>query len=168
MHGEEEYKLFDLLLRTTCPNLDFDDMALKWCARINADTLQALLPAMPPHGPAAAAAAVVVVAPVTAAATTAVLVAAFAAPAVAPAAPAAPAALAAPAAPFLPVAQHPPMLPAANPVQGDSALIVGKVNVSSHQPAAAHARQGGRVTSKRQPPPARPASVSVACKVAGP
>jgi hypothetical protein len=34
MHGEEECKLFDLLVRTTCPNLDFGEMALKWSAHV--------------------------------------------------------------------------------------------------------------------------------------
>jgi hypothetical protein len=34
VQGKEEYKHFDLLVRTTCPNLDFGDMALKWCAHV--------------------------------------------------------------------------------------------------------------------------------------
>jgi len=34
-HGEEEQKLFDLPVHTSCPNLDFCDMALKWCPYVN-------------------------------------------------------------------------------------------------------------------------------------
>ena len=35
VHGEEECKLFDLLVRTTCADLDMDRMALEWCKHVD-------------------------------------------------------------------------------------------------------------------------------------
>ena len=44
VHGEEECKLFDLLVRTTHVNLDFDQMAIDWCDKVDGVTIFPKLP----------------------------------------------------------------------------------------------------------------------------
>ena len=44
VHGEEECKLFDLLVRTTHVDLDFDQMAIDWCNKVDGVTIFPKLP----------------------------------------------------------------------------------------------------------------------------
>ena len=44
VHGEEEGKLFDLLVRTTCADLDMDRMALEWCKHVDGVNISPKLP----------------------------------------------------------------------------------------------------------------------------